>query len=99
MTLAHPNGLTDLDPLPQIPHEAADAGLHALTLAMAAGTPLRELPPAFALLFHANFDRLMFDRMPIICTGPQTLTVRSAREIKGPLLGDAKDIMDWAIGS
>ena len=71
MTRAHPNGLVDLDPLPDIPRETAEAGLAALTLALAQGPSLRDDP--YALAKCANYDRLLFDKMPILCDGPNHL--------------------------
>jgi hypothetical protein len=69
MTIAHPNGLVDLDPLPELPPDAAEAGYNALLLALAQGAPLLQDPYAMAKL--ANHDRLMFNKMPILCSGPR----------------------------
>lgn len=69
MTTAHPNGLTDLDPLPSIPDDAAEAGMTALMLAIGQGVPLSRDP--YALAKAANLDRLLFSKMPILCHGPR----------------------------
>lgn len=69
MTTAHPNGLTDLDPLPEIPEEAAEAGLKAMVLALAEGPGLRDDP--YAVAKAGNFDRLLFNKMPVLCSGPR----------------------------
>lgn len=63
-----PKRLADIDPLPDIPHDAAQAGLDALILAMIAGPPLARDPHAAAKT--ATFDRLVFGKVPVLCAGP-----------------------------
>lgn len=60
-------------PLPVLPREAAKAGLSALLLAIGTGPSLATDP--HGELKMNNFDRLVFDRMPVLCTGPGPLTV------------------------
>lgn len=61
--------LTDLDPLVDLPEEAAKAGLDALLLAIGQGPPLARDP--YAMGKAANFDRLLFNKMPVLCSGPR----------------------------
>jgi hypothetical protein len=69
MTTAHPNGLIDIDPLPELPAYAAEAGMSALLLAIGQGPSLLRDPHAMAK--RANFDRLLFNKMPVLCSGPR----------------------------
>lgn len=85
MTTAHPNGLSDMDPLPNIPHELADASLEALVLALAAGPRLAVDP--YAMAKATNFDRLFFSKMPILCGGPTGLhTILTPGEMGGLII-------------
>lgn len=68
MKLARP-GLTELDPLVDLPEDAAKAGLDALLLAIGQGPPLARDP--YAMAKAANFDRLLFNKMPVLCSGPR----------------------------
>jgi hypothetical protein len=61
-------GQTELAPLRDLPDYAAEAGMSALLLSVAGGTRLDVDP--YAVAKAGNFDRLMFCKMPIICTGP-----------------------------
>jgi hypothetical protein len=67
----HPNGLADLDPLPEIPQELATVSIDALLLAIGAGVPLTTDPYAAAKI--TNYDRLLFAKMPILCDGPRRI--------------------------
>lgn len=60
--------LADLDPLPQIPAELAELTLPMLLWALGTGPRLTEDPYADAK--RANFDRLIFAKMPLLCSGP-----------------------------
>lgn len=64
-------GLTDIDPLPELPEDVAEASLETLLLAIAAGPPL--VADRFAVAKANNFDRLIFHKMPVVCGGPTGL--------------------------
>lgn len=61
--------LTDLDPLVDLPEDAAKAGLDALLLAIGQGPRLDRDP--YAVAKAGNFDRLLFNKMPVLCSGPR----------------------------
>lgn len=84
MTTERVKGLTDLDPLPTLPREAAAAGLEALLLAIGLGDPLDTNP--HRVLIMNNFDRLCFERMPVVCSGPGLLDVGRSWQMRPPVL-------------
>lgn len=63
------SGLHELDPLPTLPDDAAEAGMSALMLAIGQGPRLDRDP--YAVAKAANFDRLLFSKMPVLCHGPR----------------------------
>lgn len=80
MTDSRISGLHELDPLPTLPRDAARAGLSALLLALGVGRSLATDP--HRNLIMNNFDRLCFDRMPVLCSGPGPLTVGRSWEVR-----------------
>jgi hypothetical protein len=79
------SGLVALDPLPDIPEDAAQAGMDALVLALAAGPRLADDP--YAVAKGTNFDRLLFCKMPLLCDGPTGLhTILTPGEMGGLII-------------
>jgi hypothetical protein len=76
------DGLTDMDPIPDIPDEAAQAGLDTLLLALAMGPRITVDP--YATAKACNLDRLIFGKMPVLCGGPTGLhTILTPAETGG----------------
>lgn len=70
MRAEYPNGFTGetAPTLPDLPEDAAEAGMSALLLAIGQGPRLDRDP--YAVAKAANFDRLIFGKMPVLCAGP-----------------------------
>jgi hypothetical protein len=92
MTTTRVRGLTDLDPLPKLPRYAAAAGMSAWLLALGVGEPLATDP--HRVLKMNNFDRLCFDRMPVLCSGPRPLQVGRSWEMRPLVLAEVADVAE-----
>lgn len=88
-THARVRGLTDLDPLPKLPRYAAAAGMSGWLLAIGVGESLATDP--HRVLKMNNFDRLCFDRMPVLCSGPGLLDVGRSWQMRPLVLAEVAD--------